>query len=201
VYRKAIRLGSVALAALGVFAASACGYHLAASGDALPQGAKTIYVEKFTNRTRFTGINDQFMRYVKDEIASHDRLEVVDSPSQADLVLTGSINTSDSTPGAFNSVLEPTIYNQTMTVAAQLRDTHQNRIIWQTRGVSSIQQSPVVAQQVTTTTPSFLKQNLRGSDIAQMQDMQVAQTQNSFYKGQMMQQIAQDLYAQMAEGF
>jgi hypothetical protein len=197
------RASSAVLAAIAILAVllQGCGYHFASSGEALPGTAKTIYVDKFGNKTRFTGLNDQFMRYMKDEIALHDRLQVVDSPSQADLVLTGVISSADTTPSSFNSALEPTIYDQTMVVSAQLKDTRENKIIWQTRGVMGLQHSPVVAQSVVTTTPSFLHQNLRGGDIAQMQDIQVADTQNSFYKGAMMQQVAQNLYSQMAEGF
>ena len=198
-----LRLSSASVAALSMLAVllAGCGYHFASSGQALPSGAKTIYVEKFSNKTRFTGLNDQLMRYVKDEIALHDRLQVVDSPSSADLILTGAINSADTTPSSFNSALEPTIYNQSMMVSAQLKDTRDNKIVWQTRGVSGLQHAPVVAQSVTTTTPSFLKQNLRGGDYAQMQDIQVADTQNSYYQGALMQQIAQTLYSQMAEGF
>ena len=70
---------------------SGCGYHFAASGDALPQGANTIYVSLFTNSTRVTGLNDELMRYVKDEIALHRRLKVVDSPAGADLELSGDV--------------------------------------------------------------------------------------------------------------
>lgn len=189
------------LAVMVVAVTAGCGYHLAASGDALPQNAKTIYVEKFANRTRFTGVNDELMRYVKDEIAEHDRLQLVDSPSQADLILTGSINSTDAIPSSYNSAFEPTIYNQTMVVAAQLKDTHQNRMIWETKGVSNWQHAPTVAQSLVTTTPTFLQQNLRGSDYAQMQDIQVAQTQKDSAKGLMMQQVAKNLYAEMGEGF
>ncbi|HVN28231.1 MAG TPA: hypothetical protein VMT64_07075, partial [Candidatus Binataceae bacterium] len=77
-------MSSVGFAALSlvVLLLAGCGYHFASSGEALPSTAKTIYVDKFSNKTRFTGLNDQLMRYVKDEIAVHDRLQVVDSPSQ-----------------------------------------------------------------------------------------------------------------------
>ena len=48
--------GVVVALAIGL---GGCGYHLAASGDALPSNAKTIYVERFANGTRFTGANDE----------------------------------------------------------------------------------------------------------------------------------------------
>jgi hypothetical protein len=58
----------------------------------------------------------------------------------------------------------------------------------------------VVAQAIVPTTPQFLKQNLRGPDILSMTDMQVAATQEAVAKGQMMQQIASELYADMSWG-
>ncbi|MBV8137285.1 MAG: hypothetical protein JO121_16895, partial [Deltaproteobacteria bacterium] len=54
-----------------VMALGGCGYHFGASGSNLPSGAETIYVARFTNRTRQTGLNDVFMRYLNDEIAMH----------------------------------------------------------------------------------------------------------------------------------
>ena len=117
--RPSSRVLRAALAVWAMLAIAGCGYHFAASGSNLPSGAQTIYVARFTNRTRSTGINDVFMRYLKDEIALHHRLQLVDSPSEADLELSGEILAITPIPSSFNSVLEPTIYNQSMTVSAQ----------------------------------------------------------------------------------
>ncbi len=182
-------------------ALSGCGYHFAGSGDALPSAAQTIYVEQFKNHTRITGINDEFMRYVKDEIALHRRLKVVDSPTDADLQLTGIIRYATSVPVNFNSVLEPTNYNQTMEVTAELKDTHTNKTIWSTRNVGNTQHTPIVAQTVVTTTPTFLQQNLRAGDISHMTDIQTAGAMTAASQDTMMQMVAQNLYAEMAEGF
>ncbi len=126
----------VAVAAIA-FVASGCGYHFAAEGSGLPPQAKTIYVEKFGNRTRQTGINDEFMRYVEDEIANHKRLELVDNPSDADLLLSGDIVFADSLPTAFNSANEPLTYTQTISADASLIDAHDHKVIWASRGLSS----------------------------------------------------------------
>lgn len=182
-------------------ALSGCGYHFAGSGDALPSAAQTIYVKQFSNHTRITGINDEFMRYMKDEIALHRRLKVVDSPTDADLELSGIVRYSVSTPVNFNSVLEPTIYNQTMEVSAELKDTHSNKTIWTTRSVGNTQHTPVVAQTVVTTTPTFLQQNLRAGDIGNMTDIQTAQSMTVASQELVMQNVAKNLYAEMAEGF
>jgi hypothetical protein len=184
-----------------VMALGGCGYHFGASGSNLPSGAETIYVARFTNRTRQTGLNDVFMRYLNDEIAMHRRLRLVDSPAEADLELSGEILAVTPLPSSFNSVLEPTIYNQSMTVAAQLRDLRTNRVIWSVSSLGNLQHIPVVAQAVVPTLPTFVQGNLRGSDVAKLTDMQVASTQGALGQQTMMQNVAQNLYASMAEGF
>jgi Lipopolysaccharide-assembly len=191
-------LGFVTVAALFF---SGCGYHFAASGDMLPSSAQTIYVARFANQTRVTGANDEMMRYIKDEIDLHRRLKVVDSPDTADLELSGEVRFVNYTPSNFNSALEPTQYTQSMVVSAALRDMHTKKTIWTTHNVSAGQQTPVVPQTTVTTTPTFLQQNLRTEDIAGLTDIQTAQAETSAYRDVMMQRLAQNLYAQMAEGF
>jgi hypothetical protein len=141
------------------------------------------------------------MRYLKDEIALHRRLKLVDSPGDADLELSGYIRYAATSPVNFNSVLEPTIYNQTMDVTAELKDTHSNKTIWTTRNVGATQHTPILAQTVVTTTPTFLQQNLRAGDIAQMTDIQTSQSMTAASSDVMMQNVAKNLYAEMAEGF
>jgi Lipopolysaccharide-assembly len=180
---------------------SGCGYHFAASGDVLPPSAQTIYVQRFGNQTRVTGVNDELMRYIKDEIALHRRLKVVDSPDAADLELSGEVRYVFQTPTNFNSALEPTQYNQSMVLSAVLVDVHDKKTIWSTNNVGSAEHTPVVPQTTVATTPTFLEQNLRGADIANMTDIQTAQSETSASRDVMMQRLAQNLYAQMAEGF
>jgi outer membrane lipopolysaccharide assembly protein LptE/RlpB len=197
-----IRLRNLAIfPLLTVLLTAGCGYHFASSGSGLPAQAKTLYVERFGNHTRQTGVNDEFMRYLKDEIADHKRLELVESPSEADLVLSGTVSYVETLPVAFNSVSEPTMYDLTMSADATLVDAHTHKVVWTSRGISGSQSYATVAQTVVTTSPTFLKQNLRSQDIAQLPDLQVAATQRASANQQMMQQLAQNLYASMSEGF
>lgn len=199
-YPRRSEVGLLALLAL-VMALGGCGYHFGASGSNLPSGAETIYVARFTNHTRQTGINDVFMRYLDDEIAMHRRLRLVDSPAEADLELSGEILAITPLPSSFNSVLEPTIYSRSMTVAAQLKDLRNNRVIWSVSSLGNLQHEPVVAQAVVPTLPTFVQGNLRGSDVAKLTDIQVASTQGALGQDTMMQNVAKNLYASMAEGF
>jgi outer membrane lipopolysaccharide assembly protein LptE/RlpB len=178
-----------------------CGYHFGAEGSGLPPQAKTIYVEKFTNHSRYTGLDDQFDRYLKDEIAQHKRLQLVDDPGQADLVLTGEFSYITSLAAATNAVSEPIEYTQTLTANAQLTDRQTKKVIWRSTGISATDTFATVSSAVVTTSPEFLQGNLRSRDIANLPDMQLAETQSGFSRGQNLENLAQSVYVSMSEGF
>jgi hypothetical protein len=178
-----------------------CGYHFAAEGSGLPPQAKTIYVERFANRSRYTGIDDQFIRYMKDEIAQHKRLELVDDRTQADLVLSGELLYVTPLAVATNAVDEPIESTQTINANAQLTDQHTKRVIWRSTGLFANDTYAMVANAVVTTSPEFLQQNLRSQDIANLPDIQLAKTQSDFSQQQNLENLAQSVYVSMSEGF
>jgi hypothetical protein len=196
------RLGVAAF--IAVVAASmllaGCALHFADNGGNLPSRDKTIYVARFANLTRVQGINDQFLQYVKDAISSRGRLAVVDDESSADLVLTGEVVFVGGAATTFNGAYEPLIYQNTITIAATLTDRRTKKVLWHSDGISNSAQAPAVAQAIVPTSPQFLQQNLRGSDLLHMTDMQVAATQGAFANQRMMQEVAAELYADMAYG-
>jgi len=186
--------------ALASVAVGGCSLHFADNGTSLPSSDKTIYVDTFENLTYVSGINDQFMRYMKDTISQRGRLVVVDDPAQADLLLSGKIIYTITQPGALSGVSEPLSYGNTILVAATLTDRQTRKVLWSTRGIGGTSQASVVAQAIVPTTPQFLKQNLRGQDILNMTDMQVAATQQTVARGNMMQQAASEIYVDMTWG-
>jgi hypothetical protein len=184
-----------------VVAITGCGYHFGAEGSGLPPQAKTIYVEKFTNHSPDTGLDDQFDRYLKDEIAQHKRLELVDDRSQADLVLSGELLYVPQLATATNSVNEPIEYTQTFRANAQLTDQHTRQVIWRSTGIFATDTYAMVSTAVITTSPEFLQQNLRSQDVANLPDVQLAATQSRFSQQQNLQNLAQSVYVSMSEGF
>jgi hypothetical protein len=190
-------LACVALMATAI----GCGYHFGAEGSGLPPQAKTIYVERFGNRSRYTAIDDQFDRYLKDEIAQHKRLELVDDRSEADLVLSGELVYITQLAVATNAVSEPIEYTRTVSANAQLTDQHTKRVIWRSTGLFASDTYATVSSAVVTTSPEFLQENLRSKDIANYPDVQLAKTQSDFSQQQNLQNLAQTVYVSMSEGF
>ena len=190
------------LAAASIGLATGCGYHFAASNTAaLPPSATTIYVSHFDNHTRINGINEQLLLAIKEEISDHKRLQLVDDPAAADLTLSGDVTLDNSLPTTFNSVAEPTQYTETFAVEAVLHDNKANKILWSTSHLTDTTHYATVAQAVIPTSPAFLQGNLRGRDISNMTDIQVAQTQQYQSEQQMMRGMAHSVYSSMVQGF
>jgi outer membrane lipopolysaccharide assembly protein LptE/RlpB len=190
-------------AALGLLAAllaAGCGYSFS-SADTLPSSAQTIYVARFRNASSVTGIQDVFMRYMKDEIAKHGRLKLVDNIAAADLELSGVIVRVESFPAAMNAVGEPTIYNLDLQVNASLYDNKDHKVLWSAQNLTSQPQYAVVPQAVLVTSPQFLRHNFRSSDINQLTDSQTQITQGGVARDEAMTQVAQNIYSGMASGF
>jgi len=192
-----VRLGCAALLTVIV----GCGYHFGAEGSGLPAQAKTIYVEKFGNRSRYTGVDDQFALYMKDEIAQHKRLQLVDDKGAADIVLSGELFYIRTTAVATNSVAEPIEYSQTFVANAQLTDGHTKRVLWNSTGLNATDNYAVVSNAVGTTSPELRHLNLRSQDIANLPDIQLAKTQQSFSQQQNLENLAKSVYVSMSEGF
>jgi hypothetical protein len=177
-----------------------CGYNFADEGSGLPSTASTIYVAHFRNLSRDTGVEDEFARYLKDEIANHKRLVLVDDPAQADLRLSGTIRALETNPTGFNSVNEPSSYAVSIFLDARLMD-RADKVIWSTKGLTGGGSFATVATAVVTTSPAFLRQNLRARDVAALPDSQLAHTERDVVQGQTMATLARDFYSSMSEGF
>ena len=190
---------SLLLALFATISIQSCSFRFAANGT-LPDSAKTIYIDKFANATRVPGVNDKYMIALKQEISSHHRLIIIDDRSGADLVLSGRVLYFGMSSRTSNSVAEPLDYADTMSVEAKLVSNDSGKILWSSNSISSSTTAPIVSQAIIATTPQFLRQNLRGGDLVNMPDLQVAATQQATARQQLMTQAASELYTDMVWG-
>src|ERR1700682_92494 len=80
-----------------------CGYALVGHSNFLDPGIKTIQVPAFVNRTTRVELEQRVTQSVADEFVSRGRLKLVGAPSDADLILKGSIDSFGIFPVAFNA--------------------------------------------------------------------------------------------------
>jgi outer membrane lipopolysaccharide assembly protein LptE/RlpB len=78
-------------AALLLFGAGGCGYHLQGRSDRLPDDVHTLYVQMIENGTRKPFLENTVTNAVVERFSRHPRLEIVEDRNRADAILRGKI--------------------------------------------------------------------------------------------------------------
>jgi hypothetical protein len=130
--RQSARRGGSAAALLAVsLVFHGCGYSLAGRGSFLPDYIKTIGVPAFTNRTPLFNLETVMTEKVRSEFISRGKYHIVPNSEGADAVLTGQVTGVTLTPVAFSAQQIASRYSITMTASVELRETRENRVLWE----------------------------------------------------------------------
>jgi outer membrane lipopolysaccharide assembly protein LptE/RlpB len=115
----------------GLSTMTGCGYALVGHSNFLPPTIKSIEVPSFVNRTTRVELEQRVTQAVADEFVSRGRLRLVSSPTDADVILHGSIDTFGIYPVAFNSQGRATQYQISITANINLVDhRHEDKVLW-----------------------------------------------------------------------
>lgn len=110
---------------------SGCGYTLVGSANSLDPRIKTIEVPAFVNKTTRVELEQRVTQAVADEFVSRGRLRLVASPSDADAILRGSIDSFGIFPIAFNQQGRATQYQISITAKIELLDhRNEDKVLW-----------------------------------------------------------------------
>jgi len=112
--------------------AAACGYTLVGRAqNLLPPTVHTIQVPAFVNRTTRVELEQRVTQAVADEFVSRGRLRLVTVPSEADVILRGSIDSFGIFPIAFNAQGRATQYQVAITANIELVDHRaEDKVLW-----------------------------------------------------------------------
>ena len=117
---------------------SGCGYRLAGTGSLLPSDAKTIAIPIFRNQTSEPALEATLTRYVKEEFLTHHRLRVINSISEADLVLKGIILSYSLTPLSFDRDTKGALeYRVKILLDITLEDLRSTKVLWREPGLET----------------------------------------------------------------
>jgi hypothetical protein len=107
-----------------------CGYTLAGRGSALPPSIKKIGIPMFTNRTTVFNLETTLTTKVRAEFIGRGKYEIIPSAAGVDGVLNGEVTSVAIVPSAFNSAQLASRYAITMTARVELRNTHDDTVLW-----------------------------------------------------------------------
>jgi len=81
---------------------SGCGYRVGGKSDLLPKSIQTIAIPPFKNLTVRYNLADRLASAITREFIARTRYQIIDEPSQADAVLTGTILNFTAYPTIFD---------------------------------------------------------------------------------------------------
>jgi hypothetical protein len=124
----------VACVLVAAVASTSCGYTLAGRGSFLPETIKIIGIPNFVNRTPYPEVEQVLTQRVRSELIGRGKYKVLPQEADVDAVLRGTINSLSIMPSAFDQNQQATRYIVTVSVAIQLVETKDNKVLWQNPG-------------------------------------------------------------------
>jgi outer membrane lipopolysaccharide assembly protein LptE/RlpB len=117
---------------------AACGYHLVGTTLFLPEDITRLHVENFENRTRWVDMDQRLMEAMTLEWVRRGRLRLVDSPENADVVLSGVIQALAVIPVSYDEQGRANEYQMSLQAAVQLADVRgeERELLWEDRAFS-----------------------------------------------------------------
>lgn len=117
---------------------SACGYHLVGTTSFLPEDIEDLYVESFENRTRWVDMNQRLMEAMTLEWVRRGRLRLVDSPTEADVVLSGVIQGLNVIPVSYDDQGRANEYQMNLQAVVRLEDVRgdEAELLWEDKAFS-----------------------------------------------------------------
>ncbi len=187
-------------ALLAVLVLAACGYHLAGTGTTVPDGARTIRIERFTNHTREAGLDVHLNRAVEDEFRRQGTLRVV-TEGDADVVLSGTIRRFTSIPVAFSATDEAVQYQGIMQVSLRLTERESGHVLFENKLLQESQDFGAVSGVVISSSPHFQRGTINARDLPDLTNVQIGEARRREAQGDLIELLARDIYLQTMEGF
>lgn len=119
-----------AMVASGISTLS-CGYHVGGKADLMPKSIQTIAIPAFSTFTMRYKLVDVLPQQIAREFTARTRFHIVENPSEADAVLTGSINSAQVYPVVFDPTSgKATTIQAIVTITINLREQATGRTLY-----------------------------------------------------------------------
>jgi len=143
---------------------SGCGYSLAGRGSFLPDYIKTIGIPTFVNHTTVFNIETQLTQKVRSEFIGRGRYRIVPDAAGVDAVLNGDITSVAIVPISFSAGQLASRYAIVMSARVELRDTKENKVLWENPSLIFRQEFDAQTGQATLDPAAFFGQDANAMD-------------------------------------
>ena len=186
---------------IGLLCLTGCGYQFAGQSDLFPKDVHSIYVEPFLNRTRDIGAGNEITSALRSEFYRRGQLQLVDQPDRADAILSGVVRNFDSLTASVNGNDEVLQYDATLIIDATFRRREPSEILWRGQAMRLTEIYAGSRAAVVTTSSKFQNQTLNTSDVRQLTDIQLTETESRRMREDLIERFARELHQRLMEMF
>ncbi len=191
----------LALALAATLLAGACGYRFVGSGAGLPDGVRTVYLERFLNQTGITGLEHGLGLALRREFAGMERPRVVERFEDADAVLSGVIRHYRTRNLAVDRAERVLQSEAQLDVEITLRRRSPREVLWPRQGVRLQEVYAGARGAVVPGSGEFLRDNLDAGDVGRLSDAVVAESSRMAARERLLLRLARVIRQRMAEGY
>jgi len=145
-------------------ASEGCGYALAGHGSFLPEYIRIIGVPTFTNHSTIFNLETTLTQKVRAEFIGRGRYQILPQDTGVDAVLVGDVASVAIAPASFNAQQLASRYTISIVASIQLRDLHENKVLWENPGLVFRQDYENASGQNAVSAAAFFGQEVNALD-------------------------------------
>lgn len=188
------------LALLGALA-SGCGYALIGQQTKVPGNITSVAVGEFRNESYQEGLSKTLAFAVEREFYEHGALTLRETPAEGEGVISGTIREFKTRPVAFNSSDEALEYEAKLVLDVVLTRQSDGAILWRGKRMIAIEDYAVSRETVVPSSSQFQQGTLDFANLAQLSDIQLAETEKQRAIQRMVRSIARDVHDRILDDF
>lgn len=179
----------------------ACGYRLAGTQVKVPGDIHSISVGHFDNQSRQEGLEKTLAFALEREFYERGELSVRENPSESDGLITGTIVAFKTRPVSFDAQEDALQYETELTLDVTLRRQADGKILWKGHNMHAFEEYSVSRQTVVPSSSQFQQGTLDFSNLAQLSNVQLAETEERLAIQRLLRSIVRDVHDRILEEF
>jgi hypothetical protein len=181
--------------------AAGCGYSFSGIGEGFPEGVRTVFIERFVNRSRDVTIDWEITTALRSEFHRQRLLQVVDRIDEADAILSGVVRSVETRVVAVNRNDEALQLETALVVDMSLRRRSPDEVLWRTESAKLTETHAASRGAVVTTSSEFKRGTLNPGDLREFTDIQPTETLSRETRERLVEGFAHDLHQRVVEMF
>jgi hypothetical protein len=178
-----------------------CGYRLIGTQTMIPGDIRSISVGRFENNSRQEGLEKTLAFAFEREFYERGTLPLRENPNEGDGLITGTIREFKTRPVSFDEDDEALQYEAELTLDVTLLRQADGKVLWRGARLHAFEQYSVSPNTVVPSSSQFQQGTLDFANLAQLSDIQLAETEKRLAIERMVRAIVRDVHDRILDDF